>query len=585
MIIQKRLSARFYEYGASIMQHKRTIIYVFTFFLLVIVIFFTREEQDETQKGLCSITLSSVSGEEQLSYWENADGDIYIFLPSFVDLSQVQITFNPQRKVSVDGVLVEEQLFCQQLLLNSPYMLSYLEENTVGQKKLTLMQSENVPAMFIDVRSGSVDYIHQEKENAESGSIRLYTADGEIDYRGIVESIHGRGNSTWLDQSKKAYSLKLESKANMLGMCKSENWVLLANAFDATHLRNKLVYDFSASLGLDYSPECQWVDLYLNGSYAGLYLLCERNEVSDQRIALKNGTGYVVSTDIGWRLENKGVPFFTTNSGVALRIHYSSVTESVLKDRLQSVENAIYASDSIDAVTGKKLGDLIDINSWVKKFLVEEFFGNVDAGDLSQFFYSQSEHEKIYAGPVWDFDLSMGNINYNRLMSPYAFYAAKPQTLLEDDISWYYNLYKKDQFYSQVVSVYRNEFLPLITDYRNVQIDQYSDFIEKAAKMNQIRWSTPDFCQAVSSLSSFLQERMEFLNRVWLFEEEYYTVLVYFSGTAYAELYVVFPGEFVTPLLDYEEMLGKQNWYIYDSNELFDINQPIYENIIIYQKS
>ena len=64
----------------------------------------------------------------------------------------------------------------------------------------------------------------------------------------------------------------------------AKKWILLANAFDASNINNKMAYDFAAKAGCAYTPECRWVDLYLNGAYTGLYLLSERNEVDSQRV-------------------------------------------------------------------------------------------------------------------------------------------------------------------------------------------------------------------------------------------------------------------------------------------------------------
>ena len=70
--------------------------------------------------------------------------------------------------------------------------------------------------------------------------MRLYTADGKLDAEAVVESLQGRGNSTWLWREKKPYSLRLSGETDLLGMGQASNWILLADAFDLSLLNNKL---------------------------------------------------------------------------------------------------------------------------------------------------------------------------------------------------------------------------------------------------------------------------------------------------------------------------------------------------------
>ena len=151
--------------------------------------------------------------------------------------------------------------------------------------------------VYIDTESGNMDYIHENKENKESGKISIYTSVEGIDYSGDLTSIKGRGNNTWDEFEKKPYNIELQNESNLLGMGKASQWVLLANADDHSNLRNKLVYDFSDEIGLEFSPDSRWVDLYLNGEYAGLYLLSERNEVHENRVNIDKTDGALLSIE------------------------------------------------------------------------------------------------------------------------------------------------------------------------------------------------------------------------------------------------------------------------------------------------
>ena len=116
-----------------------------------------------------------------------------------------------------------------------------------------------------------------------------YTNDSTTDAGGDIE-IRCRGNSTYEtnpnrlgDSGKFSYKIKLDTKVNMLGMGKSKHWVLIANYYDVTNMRNKLTYDLSGAMGLSYT-QSRWVVVYLNGEYQGLYTLCESIRIEGDRV-------------------------------------------------------------------------------------------------------------------------------------------------------------------------------------------------------------------------------------------------------------------------------------------------------------
>lgn len=101
-------------------------------------------------------------------------------------------------------------------------------------------------------------------------------------YDGAVE-IKLRGNSTRY-RLKAPYKLKLESKADLFGMGESKHWVLLANDIDHTLIRNKLVYDFAAAIGVEYQPESVLAAVVVNDIYQGVYQFCEHIRVEENRV-------------------------------------------------------------------------------------------------------------------------------------------------------------------------------------------------------------------------------------------------------------------------------------------------------------
>ena len=113
-----------------------------------------------------------------------------------------------------------------------------------------------------------------------------YSSDGAVEDGEVVMSkIHVRGNST-STQDKKPYKVKLGKKADLFGLgggTKNKHWVLLANSFDESLMRNKLCYDYSGELGL-VSMKSEWVDVVMNGKFVGNYQLCQHIRVAEERV-------------------------------------------------------------------------------------------------------------------------------------------------------------------------------------------------------------------------------------------------------------------------------------------------------------
>ena len=100
-----------------------------------------------------------------------------------------------------------------------------------------------------------------------------------------MKYIRGRGQGSW-GMDKNPYKIKLEEKADLFGMGKSKTWVLLANYFDDSLMRNWLVQWLGEQVGLEYTPQGVFVEVVMNGDYLGNYYLCEQVEVSKHRVAI-----------------------------------------------------------------------------------------------------------------------------------------------------------------------------------------------------------------------------------------------------------------------------------------------------------
>lgn len=543
---------------------------------------------------LLSVIIRLNDVEHTISCWENGEDQIYVFLPSGVSLKNVYLINLTHADIVVDGQIVEENFACSDFSLDVPYNMKYTFLGKKIHKSLIFLQSCGVSSMLIYTESGDVRYLHNNKEKKENAEIHLFNSDGLLDYQGVEASISGRGNYTWTFNDKKPYSVTLSGESDLLDMGVASEWILLANATDPTHLRNKIVYEFAESIGLAYSPTSQWVSLYMNGEYLGLYLLCERNEVHENRVDIEHEDSFLVSMELEARLKSQKRSYVKTDSEVALRIHYPN--DASLQQQLeilnvwQSIENAITAENSVDPVTGKYLLDMIDLNSWAKKYLLEEIFGSIDAGKLSQYFYYDGNQTtgKIYAGPVWDFDHSIGNNNEWQLVMPNALFSQRETIEPNGSTPWYYCLAQKKEFYEEVVRLYEEVCLPQLNQLNDGGIDKYADEIGLAVYQDMCRWygNTKDFSIEVENLRLYLLERVEFLNRMWIDGEDYFVIKALRGNSGYYCYYVVFEGDTYVKLpvlanTGRENFLG---WYYKDSNEPVMESDTITENVEIYAK-
>ena len=563
---------------------------VYLVFLLALLAITVYMQYGYKADGLFSVAVSMQTQTESIVCWADEKGSCYVFLPSYADLSKAQIELHTGVSVQVDGRILKHGMPCDAFSLGIPYEMTYQVLGIERSCTLTFVQSGNMPTLFVDTASGRMDNVHRQKGNEEAAELRLYETDGRLSFAGRNETISGRGNNTWKVSPKKPYSLTLEREADLLDMGAAHRWILLANANDHSHARNAIIYDFADEAGLVYSPDYAWVELYLNGCYAGLYMLCERNEVHPQRVDLTDEAGFLVSLEINDRLLTQGYPHIITQAQQYLRIHHPKNADdavlSALSESWQRVENAILAEDGIDPVSGLGWQQMIDLDSWVKKYLVEEVFANGDACYISQFFYCSGDNV-IYAGPVWDYDRTMGLSSVWQLKHANAMIGNRLHVVDGYDTPWFHELYQKPEFYECMKALYAEVFVPLLEDLIDTKLSSYQALLDQPVRMDGIRWGyEADPAAEFAYMADYLQRRMAFLDCIWLKGEHYVTVRADMKTGAFYARYVIAPGESLDelPIPEDNEFQDFVGWYVADTNEPFDKTAPVYEDTAIYAK-
>ncbi len=217
-----------------------------------------------------------------------SSGNYYLFLPSDADCNSLKFWFITNETVKLNNITLVSGEPTDALAAIDEGGVSHNYTLIIGSNSysITAMKSGGVGAVYIDTQSGSISSINSNKENVESGTILVVSPDGTVDYDGVLEKMHGRGNASWGYSTKKPYSIKLAESTSLLGMSKSKKWALTANhsSLDASLLRNQITYDFSDYIGVKYQVHCKPVDLYVNQQYFGSYQLTEKPQLKSTRI-------------------------------------------------------------------------------------------------------------------------------------------------------------------------------------------------------------------------------------------------------------------------------------------------------------
>ena len=242
------------------------------------------------------------------------------------------------------------------------------------------------------------------------------------DYIETSGSAKVRGNST-ANPSKKPYNIKFSTEVDLFGMGKDNKYCLLANAYESTLMRNALVRYFNDVSGLDFAGKYEFVDVYVDGSYRGNYLLCTPIDIEDTRIDIDKKTDAVLEVETSFSegdfyINGSGslttTPFFSIRFQVADGNDLNGEGYSKVFSTLYQLEYAIMSGD------WEEIQKYADVDSLVRYYILVDYFKDVDFNWDSTRFYVQDG--KLHGGPAWDYDRAAGHVqrgsyrgNYNNM--------------------------------------------------------------------------------------------------------------------------------------------------------------------------
>ena len=263
------------------------------------------------------------------------------------------------------------------------------------------------------------------KDDYINCSITINNTEEEYKLSSETGRIKGRGNSTW-QRDKKPYKLKFDKRVPLFGNKKAKTWTLLANYYDPSLIKNYLAFSVGKLFdSQQYTSSLQFVDLYLNNYYRGVYAVCEQVEVDKNRIDIETPyevgptkMSYLIELD-NWqrREEVQGKNVFVLNDNYYL-IRYPDVDDpeydaahtTAVKEYFQSCFDALEAKDWTE------VSRLMDVTSCADCYIIYEMFKDIDVGYSSFYMYidrSEAVNGKLTFGPLWDFDRSAGFDGYS----------------------------------------------------------------------------------------------------------------------------------------------------------------------------
>ena len=313
------------------------------------------------------------------------------------------------------------------------------------------IDSTNLPIVWIDVDGATItrtDRISARMKIIHNGKGRLNYGDTvahpgqHVDYEGYI-ALRYRGNSSYSMSDKKPYSFRTLSqpldsgydkkKVPILGMGKDNDWALIAPYADKSMIRDLLGFEI-ARPWMEYTPQGRLCEVYLDGTYYGVYILSEVVSKGKHRLNLDDPGDEGDALTGGYLMEvaryddmyylskyhpvnTAGTPY---NDRYILFQYKSPDYEDLTWTQREYIHGAIdrmedaFASENFTNPE-ESYRKYIDVQSFMDYQLMQELSHNVDAYRLSgKFFKRRDSIDPRFKMVVWDLNLAFGNARHNQ---------------------------------------------------------------------------------------------------------------------------------------------------------------------------
>jgi spore coat protein CotH len=350
----------------------------------------------------------------------------------------------------------------------------------------------------------------------------------EYKFNSISSGVRLRGNSTQSFE-KKPFRLKFDNKIGFFGKLPAKDWNLIASHQDKTLMRHSLAYKaFARLIPHQFTPSTEFVELYFNNNYLGVYMLTEQMEVNPGRVNIVSetgvlDTGYLIELDWRARFGVEGVDFFYSNNAYAPK----DTSFSVDYPKNATYGQVEYIKGFIDDLFEKFLNQdveaieqLLDIESFMAYFMIQELFKNTDVGFSSIKMYKE-KGGKLVMGPIWDFDTSLGNANY---------IPSGPEGIWAEDGNFIFSYFMKIPTFRSSFIEYYNGNINDVLNFINSEIwDTYGKYnqsfnrnFEKWQILGSYVWPNPSEVVLLNTIEGQIEYVIDFLTKRNEFLLSYY---------------------------------------------------------------
>jgi hypothetical protein len=442
------------------------------------------------------------------------DSLVYCFIDDILEEKHLI----PHLTFEGDGVFVGDVPLASDVTswdFGKPVKLTVKAKEQTKEYMVYVHANTGLPVLWIDTENGAEIVSKDDYLNAH---FKLVDNDTNEEVTELDGQIKGRGNTTWL-APKKPYRLKFDSKVEFLGEPKDKSWVLLANYYDKTIIRNATAFYMGNISNLEYTPHFHYVDVILNGRYHGTYQLGDKLKISKNRVNVGDD-GFMLEIDARATDEDDSRYFKVSHIGQPVSIkdpdvEYDDENFNYIKDFMSEADAALFCDDFTDPNNGWQ--KYMDLDSFVDWYLINEITKNNDACFFSSCYMNLKRGEKLKMGPLWDFDIAFGNINYNGCDTPDGFWIK--------NVPWYDRLFQDPVFVARVKERF-DYFYNHQSDILNF-IDNQVQYLSRSVEENDIRWNIinskiwprenviGDYQDEIEFMKDWMKERFEWLKEAF----------------------------------------------------------------------
>lgn len=385
-----------------------------------------------------------------------------------------------------------------------------------------LYQLTNLPTVSIHTLNNEIPY---DKEHQIESQLIIISNDGTrlLSEPGTTRE-RGNGSRTF---PKKPWRIKFDKKQSVLDApAKAKKWTLLNNYSDKTLFRNLLAFELSRRLGLPYTPYGTAVDVLMNGEYKGCYQLCDQVEINTNRVNITEMTpddnqgsaltgGYLIEVDA---YANQEVSWFKSGKGNPVTIK-SPDEDEITANQKQYITNFFNQME-------KQWATYLDVNSFLRHFLVGELSGNTDTY-WSVYMYKERDEDLLHVGPVWDFDLAFENDNRTYPINKKTKYVYQDGGSCAGNMRTFVNNIVNDASAgSQLLAIWGEARQAGLNEENLFAfIDRWAAELEQSQRLNFLRWPVMNqkvqknpviwgsYQAEVDNVKNFLKERLVWMDK------------------------------------------------------------------------